>query len=256
MALGSLFRLVDRIVVITVPRATERQDRMTRLLAEVELPFEFHFGFDSREATTEQLEEEGLYSGKAREAQGRSAMTPAEIGCAISHRDVATKIAKGADERVLILEDDVCFRTENLAIFEESVSAIPRGWNLAYLGYAPMNLFIPIAVRIKLWTYYPLAYALGSNRHNPRTIARIYRRGLGRFWKKAGWFNNAHAYAIDKAAATYISEAQKNVSLEADVVLNQLVRFSGLNAICLKHPIVDQSSDVASLIGDRPSWRK
>jgi len=44
--------------------------------------------------------------------------------------------------------------------------------------------------------------------------------------------------------------------MEADVVLNHLVRFSGLNAICLANPLKDQDLEVASTIGDRPSWRR
>lgn len=254
-ALRSLIRIVDRIIVITIPSATERQAHIAALMDRHSLPFEFHFGRDCRNTSVNDLTELGEYDPVARLESGRPGLTAGEIGCALSHRDVAKKIAHGNDERVLILEDDVCVIETNLGHFEKSANTAPPGWKLAYFGYEAMNLKIPYAIRVKLLTYYPLRHLFGSDKHDPRTIRRIYRRPLNSHWMKAGSFNNAHAYAIDRSAAAYLANSQAVISMESDISLNQFVRFSGLQSICLKYPVFGQRPDIASTIGARPSWQ-
>lgn len=249
-----LLEAVDKIVVVTIPSATQRQTDVTQLMAQIGLPFEFHFGRDCRDTTADELSRRGEYDPQVRSGLGRSPLTPGEIGCAISHRDVARKVADGPDERVLVLEDDVRLDSANLAYFGNSIATMPREWNLAYFGYAAMNLTTPFGMRVKLLSWYPFMRMLGSKRHDPATIRRIYRRRLNSHWMRAGWFNNAVAYAIDRTSARYIADAQTPVAYEADLILNYLVRFSGLEAICLKYPIFDQRLDIPSLIGARPSW--
>jgi GR25 family glycosyltransferase involved in LPS biosynthesis len=255
-SLRSLFNLVDRIVVVTIPSATARHSQVSELLNRFHLPFEFFWGRDCTESTVDLLVAEGQYDPVARNKHNRPPLTAAEIGCAISHRDLATAIASGTDEKVLILEDDVQIMEKNLTGFEIAVEACPSNWNMAYFGYQAMNLSTPLAVRVKLWTYYPLSNLLGNRRHNPETIRRLYRRPLNSHWMHAGWFNGAHAYAIDREAATYISRMQTPVSMEADLVLNHMVTFTRLNCICLKDPVIDQRWDIPSLIGARPSWKE
>jgi hypothetical protein len=157
---------------------------------------------------------------------------------------------------VLILEDDVQIIDRNLADFDRAVETCPSSWNLAYFGYQSMNLATPLGVRLKLLTYYPISKALGNTKHDPETIRRVYRRPLNSHWMHAGWFNGAHAYAIDRHAAAYIGRSQTPVSMEADLALNQMVRFSKLECICMKDPVIDQRWDIPSLIGARPSWKK
>jgi GR25 family glycosyltransferase involved in LPS biosynthesis len=247
--------VIDKILVVTIPSATERHAQVRELMHRLKLPFEFHFGRDCRHVTSAQLAASGDYDPAERERLQRPSMTPGEIGCALSHRDAARSIAAGPDERVLVLEDDVRLVADHLRHFDQSIRMMPRDWNLAYFGYAAMNLSTPLMMRIKLISYYPLLHMLGGSKHDPGTIRRIFRRPLNAYWMYAGWFNNTHAYAIDRRAAQYIADAQASVSFEADLILNHLVRFSGLKAICLKYPIFDQRLDVPSLIGDRPSWQ-
>ena len=250
-----LLEVIDKIVVVTIPSAVERQADVSLLMQDLALPFEFHLGRDCRTASVEELVDGGDYDPVARARLGRPPLTPSEIGCALSHRDVATRVAHGTAERVLVLEDDVRLIEANTGYLGAAIASIPRHWSLAYFAYAAMNLSIPPLVRVKLATYYPLRHMLGSERHDPVTIRRIYRRPLNAHWMLAGWFNDATAYAIDREAARYISESQRPVAFEADLILNHLVRFSGLAAICLKYPLFDQRRDIPSLIGERPSWK-
>ena len=254
-SLSSILKAVDRVVVITIESAADRQKSVRKLLDDAGVPFEFHFGRDARSATIGQLVDSGEYDPAARQTLGRPGLTPAEVGCALSHRQVAEKIASGPDERVLILEDDLRLIDENIGDFEAAMQEIPPRWDLAYFGYSPMNLFTPWPIRLKLLSYYPIRYLLGSEKHNPRTIARIYRRPLSRYWMRAGWFNDAHAYALNRKAAAAIAESQRPISLEADLALNYLVRFSRLDAVCLEKPVFAQDRSMPSLIGARPSWK-
>lgn len=253
-SLRALFNLVDRVVVVTIDSATDRHAQVKQLLGSYRVPFKFYRGRDCTKATLQSLIDEGQYDPVARTSENRLPLTPAEVGCAISHRDLAAEIASGPNERVLILEDDVRIIEKNLPGLEKAAPTCPSNWNLAYFGYQPMNLWTPLAVRIKLWSYYPLSNLLGNSRHNPETIRRLYRRPLNSHWMHAGWFNGAHAYAVDRHAAKYITKIQTPVSREADVALNHLVKFSSLSCICMKNPIVDQRWDIPSLIGARPSW--
>jgi len=254
--LGSIAQLVDKIVVITIASATDRQAGMTSLLKSLGIPFDFHFGRDCRATSVDELIERGDYDAMSRSRTGRPGMTAGEIGCALSHRDVAKRIASGTDARVLVLEDDACVIEESLPHFADSVRTVPAEWNLAYFGYQAMNLSTPLDVRLKLMSYYPLRHFFGSKRHDPRTIRTIYRRPLNSHWKRAGSFNNAHAYALDQKAAAFIATSQPVIACESDVFLNHLVRYSGLEAICLAHPVFGQQPGIASTIGDRPSWRE
>jgi GR25 family glycosyltransferase involved in LPS biosynthesis len=254
LSLAPLLDHVDRIIVITLPSAGERHELISAVLTAHGLPFEFHMGRDARQESVESLIASGEYDSNARSLHDRHDLTPAETGCAISHRQVAANLLAGSDRRVLILEDDAFTLPDGLRHFSESMRSLPAEWNLAYFGYAPMNLKAAFAVRLKLMTYYPVAQMLGSKRHDRDSIRRIYTRRLNSQWMHAGWFNNAHAYAIDRQAAEFIVKIQTPVSLEADVALGHLVRFSGLNAICQKYPLFDQRLDIPSTIGARPSW--
>ena len=249
----SLFKLIDRVVVISIPSAIDRQDDMRRLLRGHSIPFEFHWGRDCTKSSVQQLTAEGHYSPAAREKLRRPSLTPAEIGCALSHRDLAINVATG-NERVLVLEDDVTIAEGNLGRFSEAANRSPS-WNLAYLGYQAMNLKPSLGVWLKLYTYYPISHALGNDRHNPATIRRIYRWNLDDHWSFAGWFNGAYAYAMDQNAAGWIARSQTPVSMEADLALNHLVRFSRLTCLCLNDAVLDPRWDIPSVIGKRPSWK-
>jgi GR25 family glycosyltransferase involved in LPS biosynthesis len=254
ISLAPLLDHVDNVVVVTLAAARERHDDVRQLLRAHSLPFEFHYGFDGRDKTVESLAAHGIYDRVGRATLGRVDLTAPEIGCAVSHREVAQKLLESRDKRVLVIEDDVTTLASGLAHFSETMREMPGGWNLAYLAYSPMNLTTPIGVRLKLVSYYPIAYFFGSERHDPYSIRRIYRRKLNSRWMRAGWFNGALAYAIDRKAAEEIVRLQSPVRFESDIALGHLVRFTKLDAICAAFPLFDQKPGIPSIIGARPSW--
>ena len=78
----------DKIFVVTIPRATERQQLVTERLKG--LNFEFFYGVDKQEHSMEELKTDGLYSENKAKAFHRydKAMTHGEVACALSHRNV------------------------------------------------------------------------------------------------------------------------------------------------------------------------
>jgi hypothetical protein len=222
--------MFDRIVVVTIPAAVERQKNISERLAGID--FSFHLGRDTRDASVSELP----YSLEKRTALRKPPMTPAEIGCAWSHREVLESVKP--DERVLILEDDVKI--------VKPLRMSPHDWSLCYYGYHLVYPKMPLSVRVKTWTYYPLT--------GQRNVSRIYAKPIDEYWMTAGWFNGAHAYAVDYQAAQWIVRENTPISQEADFVLQRLVRFSNLRCIAEREPTFIADFSDGSLIGDRLSW--
>ncbi|MFC1688659.1 glycosyltransferase family 25 protein [Pseudomonadota bacterium] len=252
--LASVLGLVDTVIVITVEGENKRQEQVKQLLDSHEVPFHYLYGADFRKSSIDELKAEQIYDPSLKLRDQQPLLTPGEVGCAVSHRMAAEKVAAGEYGSVLVLEDDVLILEQNLATLEASISSMPSDWDLLYLGYNKQNLSMPWSIRLKLLSWYPLRYWLGSKRHDPSSIRRIYRGPYDRYWYRAGCFNGAHAYAINTTAAEYLVKLQTPVRLEADVALKHLVRFSGLNSYCLRDDVFDQRRDVPSLVGDRPAW--
>lgn len=88
------------VVVISLPGASARRERMSKLLAERGLPFQFFDAVDGRQPPGQQRAALALPHA--------SQLFPAELGCALSHIDVWKGIAAFARSGLtLILEDDV-----------------------------------------------------------------------------------------------------------------------------------------------------
>ena len=88
------------VVVISLPSASARRERMSKLLAEHGLTFQFFDAVDGRQPPGQQRAALALpHAGP---------LFPAELGCALSHIDVWKSIAASAGSGLtLILEDDV-----------------------------------------------------------------------------------------------------------------------------------------------------
>jgi glycosyl transferase family 25 len=254
-ALKYIRDLVDEAFVVTIEGEATRQKETEEILNNHDLEFQFFLGADYRKRDITELIQEGVYDPSLKSGEGRPLLTPGEIGCAVSHRMLHEKVAAGKYKSILILEDDLLVLDNNIEKLQLSLEGLPADWSLLYLGYNKNYLHTPLSVQIKLLSWYPLRYLLGSKRHDPRALRRIYRRRFNSHWYRAGCFNGTHAYAIDKVAAKYLVELQTPVRLEADKALQHLVRFSGLNAYCPRFDVFDQRWDLPSLVGPRASWQ-
>ena len=107
----------DKIYVVTLKRATDRQEMIREHLEG--LHYDFFWGQDKLELDIPTLKAEAIYDEKLAIAHSRynKPMTPGQIGCACSHVKIYEDIIKNNYSRVLILEDDVIVDLKNIAHF-------------------------------------------------------------------------------------------------------------------------------------------
>src|SRR5262245_30169594 len=92
------------VVVISLVRSKDRRDAITAILNSIGLSFTFFDAVDGQAITAEEAAAACLRSNPRR--YGKYLM-PTEIGCLESFRLVCEAIARGPDEFVCVLEDDV-----------------------------------------------------------------------------------------------------------------------------------------------------
>jgi GR25 family glycosyltransferase involved in LPS biosynthesis len=99
----------DRVVVINVPRRTDRLEQFDKEAKRIGFEYEVHPAMD------------GKFLGMDPIVAGR-----------LSHIEVLRKIKP--DEKVLICEDDAKFREDFNEVFDEYMADLPTNWDIFYLG--------------------------------------------------------------------------------------------------------------------------
>jgi glycosyl transferase family 25 len=93
------------LLVLTLAKATDRQRAFTEHAQKIGLVFDFVYGTDAREAPGDQLiaaiDENAILANKGRR------LSPGEIACAISHREMFRQVITHGWAGALIFEDDV-----------------------------------------------------------------------------------------------------------------------------------------------------
>jgi len=102
-------KFFDRIIVINLPRRTDRLEQFDKEAKRIGFEYEVHPAMD------------GKFLGMDPIVAGR-----------LSHIEVLSKIKP--DEMVLICEDDAKFDTEFNAKFDEYMADLPKNWDIFYLG--------------------------------------------------------------------------------------------------------------------------
>jgi GR25 family glycosyltransferase involved in LPS biosynthesis len=105
----TLDKYFDRIIVINVPRRSDRLEVFTKEAERLGFDFEVHPAMD----------------GKLLD------MDPVDAG-RLSHIEVLRKIKP--DEMVLICEDDALFREDFNEALDEYMADLPKNWDIFYLG--------------------------------------------------------------------------------------------------------------------------
>ena len=96
-----------KIFVISLPDSTERQKSIKTQLDNNFLPFEFITAVDGKKLTG--LDIDGLYDLEKAKKIDRE-LSPGELGCALSHKNVYKKMVENNIERAIILEDDIILK--------------------------------------------------------------------------------------------------------------------------------------------------
>jgi glycosyl transferase, family 25 len=242
-----LGRFFDRILVVTLARAQERQARVRQRLAG--LPYEFLEGFDKVHLDRAALAREGLYDeATARRASryGRD-ITLGHLGCSLSHRKIYEETVRNGWRRVLVFEDDVVPRPEALPTAAAALAELPPDWELVYLGYENFET-VTLRDRLKQAAYLGLA-AARLMKWTPAQVRRFHPRPFSPHLRVAGLHHCTHAYGFTLEAARKLLAAQTPVARNADQLLIHLVLGGELRAFVTEPQLFDQERYEAQAAG-------
>jgi glycosyl transferase family 25 len=230
----------DRILMITLERATDRQALARERLAG--LRFEFFTGTDKQDLDLGELERTGVYrEALARRAtRHRRGLRPGEIGCALSHRAIYQQIVDQGWRRALILEDDAFPYPEALSQVGATLAQLPPGWELLYLGYEHGER-ASAWDRAKQAAYLPLA-ALRLIHFTPREVLGLHAAPYSKNLRRAGKHHCTHAYAVSASGAGKLLAAQTPVAFSSDQLLVKLCITGRLEAYVAEPKLFGQDS--------------
>jgi glycosyl transferase family 25 len=256
VAAATLDSYFDKVLVLTLDRAKERQERVRRVLAG--LDFEFFTGVDKSHLDLDQLVAEGVYDPRRARRLHRHGkeMRLGEIACAMSHLAMYRRIVEAGWRRVLIFEDDVEPIPERLPLLPSALEQLPPTFELAYLGYDKHERVTPR----QRWNQaaYRVLSVLRLIKWTPREVSNLLPRGVARHVQRAGWHDCTHAYAITPAGARKMLEAQRPIALAADLALTRALMRGDLEAYSVVPVLFDQDGGVGraraggSYVRDRP----
>lgn len=210
-----------KIFVIGLTRSHDRRASIHKQLCELGLSFEFVDAVDGRTLSNDQLSK---YSSAASiRASGRE-LTPAEIGCALSHIGIYHKIINEGFEEAVIFEDDSVINKDFLAILK-NWKKIPKDWELV--------LFCHASQRMQFW-----------RKWNKPTIYKNYYCASFR-----GETFIASAYAINRRGAQKLLAYAYPIRLAADGLTGKF-QDTGTKVYGIFPDCCTQSNDFQSTIQD------
>ncbi len=228
----------DKILVVSVPRFTERHRRVEQHLQG--LQFEYFWGADKLQLDHDRVKADGTYDeqqAKKMQRQGK-ALNLGEIACSLSHRNVYAAMIENNWKRILILEDDVLPLCDNLVALPEVLQELPVNWELVYFGYLKHEK-VTLGLKAKQF-FYKIFSSLGLMRWNYKMVNNLLPRPYSTHLKKAGFHDCTHAYAITKEAAEKLLAAQTPVVYRADDLLSSTIMKGELNAYITEPKFFDQ----------------
>lgn len=204
----------DKVYVVTLKRAKERQQTFSEIFKG--LNYSFYFGQDKNEFTVAGLKHKGIYDEKLTRKFHRYGknMSPGQIGCAWSHLLIYEDIVKHQFEKVLILEDDSYPITDNLVHLPAVIDCLPQDWELLFFDYFRNEKREPLK---QYW--YHFLHSIGALKWNHAMIKNLYPTKLNTHISKAGYQQFTNAYAITKKGAATLIKLQKPIHFIADHVI-------------------------------------
>jgi len=218
----------DKIFVITLERAKERQIQVSKQLEG--LPFEFFYGVDKLQLNRDQLMKENIYDEvKAKELNRYSkGMVLGHIACALSHRKLYEHIVAKGYKRVMIFEDDVVPLADNLDQIQQALEELPSNWEMLYFGY---HKYETATFKLKCkQVFYKLLSHLKLIKWSPLMISNLLPRPFSRHLQRAGFHDLLHAYAVTDKACKILIEQQTPVVFNSDPLVTYAIMNGRLNA--------------------------
>jgi glycosyl transferase family 25 len=208
----------DKIYVLTIPSATERQEQFAQTMDG--LKFQFFHGIDKQSLDEEKIKHSGIYDEDLAKENQRyeKSMTMGEIACAIGHKKIYEDIIINNVKRALIFEDDVFPIRENVQCIPGILNSLPENWDVLFFDYDKNEKRVPLKR-----TVYHVQHFLGFLKWNHTIIKNLFPRDVNKYWKTAGYHDFADAYAITNSAARKLVELQTPLAAVADNLLANAV---------------------------------
>ncbi|MGC4100619.1 glycosyltransferase family 25 protein [Ferruginibacter sp.] len=228
----------DKVFVVSIPRFTERHQKVQQQLEGV--AFDFFWGADKLNLDLQQAKQNGVYNEEktiALQRQGKP-LNLGELACSLSHRMVYEEMIKHNWQKVLILEDDIVPLLQNMAALPGALKELPPDWELVYLGYLK-NETVSTGARIKQG-FYKILSALGLMKWTYTMVSNSLPSKYSAHLKKAGFHDCTHAYAITLSAAKKLLAAQTPVVYRADDLLSHTILKGDINGFVTEPKFFDQ----------------
>jgi glycosyl transferase, family 25 len=237
MPLPILNTVFEKVYVLTLPRLHERHTAVQNELRG--LQFEWWYGIDKNDTTLQQLTDNGVYSPEKCKHQHRYGRTMAlgMVCCAVGHRMMYEHVLANGYERVLILEDDAIW-TGAAEELTAALANLPPDWDLLYLGYEK-NECAGWRGRVKQ-VWYHILHALGFLKWNHQTISHLYPSPYNQHWRRAGFHDCTHAYAVSRRGAEKLLAMQTPVGFIADNLLAHACASRVVNGYVSRQKIFNQ----------------
>ena len=204
-----------KAVVISLPRARTRRERIAQRFAELNLPFDFMDAIDSSELTEADMEAQ--IDTRYRRRWGLRPLTPAEHACWRSHVRAIGYASAGPDPMTAIFEDDAVLRPE-LPVVLSALQDCPERFDLVSLARRNRKTLIAA---------HPLA-------KTDRSMGRVRYTEYG-----------AYGYVITKEAASYLASRMRQMRQPVDMELMHFL-VHRLNLYFLDEPVIEHDDDTPS----------
>lgn len=202
----------DHIYVLTLKRATDRQQQVSKDLEG--LRYEFFWGSDKLELDIAAMEANHTYSEvKAKQFHRyNKGMSAGQIGCSLSHKRIYEDVLRNNYQRVLILEDDV--HPVNVEHMAAVLEVFPVDWQLVMLDYYKNE-----EPKWLKQQWYHIQHLIGKLKWSHTMIRNLYPRPVNPHIQTAGYHEFTDAYCITPAAAQVLLELQTPLCFIADSLL-------------------------------------
>ncbi len=228
----------DKILVVSVPRFTDRHERLNQSLDG--LQYDFFWGADKQQLDFDIAKTDGTYNeamAKQLQRQGKS-LNPGELACSLSHRMLYEEMMKHHWKRVLVLEDDVLPLYDNMHNLPAAIQELPEDWELVYFGYLKHER-VTTGLKLKQF-FYKIISAMGLMAWSYKMVSNLLPKPFSAHLKKAGFHDCTHAYAVSLSGAKKLLEAQTPVVYRADDLLSATIMKGELKAFVTEPKFFDQ----------------
>jgi glycosyl transferase family 25 len=141
-------------------------------------------------------------------------------------------------KRVLVFEDDVLPRYNDLKYLPSALAELPTDWELLYLGYLKHEK-ISFSLKSKQFFYKIISF-LKLMKWDYTMVSNLLPKHYSKYLKKAGMHDCTHAYAITLSAAKKLLEEQTPVAHRADDLLSYLTLKGRLYSFVTEPKFFDQ----------------